>query len=423
MRNDRPCLVVADSAGKIFGYPPLEPAGMKAGAFFVLEPDKLVKLPAGSQLFRLPRRMPVGGDPQTGRFVVLRGALAVAAFAAPGYTLTYNAAYTADASAKPLPLFAYGALASYKGEFYTTAVRVDRDSRHDSTLIDTVKVRKNIKRFKKLFTRNRLVRHLAGCAILHGCPNAQNFFLQRYEAPLPVSPLCNAACAGCISYQKGAIRCSQPRIKFVPTPEEITEIALFHIEKAKHPIVSFGQGCEGEPLLQGDTIKTAISMIRKTTRKGRININTNGSLPKVLAGLFDAGLDTVRVSLNSARERYYSAYYLPRNYSFKDVMASIRTAKAKGGFVSLNYLTMPGFTDSREEVRSLEALIARLHVDMIQWRNLNYDPLLYFKKLRIDKFENTGLMGIAEELSYLKRLFPKLRMGYFNPHAVVSRHQ
>ncbi|MDO8525400.1 MAG: radical SAM protein [Candidatus Omnitrophota bacterium] len=388
---------------------------MKAGLFYSLDEAGLIKLPSGSQLFSLPGRRPVGYDRETDNFVTLPGLRAVAAFASPGHTLTYSAAYREDGNVKPLPLFAYGACAIYRGEVYAAAIKVDNDKRHDSTLINPGLVRKNIAKFKKLFPENRLVGHLAGCAMTHACPNAQNFFSQRYEGPLPTSPSCNAACFGCISYQKGTIRCSQPRIKFAPSSREVAEVALFHIKNAKNPIVSFGQGCEGEPLLEAKLIEESIKMIRSGTRKGTININTNGSKPQALSRLFDAGLDAVRISLNSAREHYYSLYYKPRGYSFKNVIESIEFAKRKGGLVSINYLTMPGFTDSREEVAALERLVEKYRIDMIQWRNLNYDPLLYFRILKIPAVDVGEMMGIAQEIDYLKKRFPKLKMGYFNP--------
>ena len=63
---------------------------------------------------------------------------------------------------------------------------------------------------------------------------------------------------------------------FLPKPEEIAGIALFHIAHVKDPIVSFGQGCEGEPLLAGDVIEKAIRIIRRETARGTINMNTNG---------------------------------------------------------------------------------------------------------------------------------------------------
>ena len=104
--------------------------------------------------------------------------------------------------------------------------------------------------------------------------------------------------------------------------------------------------------MSGGVIGAAIRKIRKSTTRGIINMNTNGSLPKVISALFDAGLDSVRISMNSAREKYYTRYYKPNGYTFAHVLRSIEAAKSKGAFVSINYLTMPGFTDSLSPERS-----------------------------------------------------------------------
>ena len=109
--TNSPHLLVSDPNGRIFEHPDLEATGMKGGLSFRLKGSELIKLPAGSQLFRLPNRMPVGYDPQTGSFVTVRNAFAIAAFAAPGHTLSYNASYREEKKAKPLPLFSYGACA------------------------------------------------------------------------------------------------------------------------------------------------------------------------------------------------------------------------------------------------------------------------------------------------------------------------
>jgi pyruvate-formate lyase-activating enzyme len=392
----------------------LEGVGMKAGRFFRLLPSDLIRLPSGSEIFKLPQRAAVSYDPSSLRFVEDRSSLAVAAFLPPGYTVTYNSAYKEIGRAKKLPLFAYAACTCYKGDVYAAAVRVDKSLCHDSTLMDTAMVREGALRLKALFPKNRLVSHLKRCALEYGCPNAKNFFSSRYEAPLPTSPACNASCAGCISFQKAAsCPAAQPRIEFVPTPEEIAEIVLFHIRNVASPIVSFGQGCEGEPLLCADTIGKAIRLIRLRTKKGTINMNTNGSSPKDLARLFDAGLDSVRISLNSAREKYYNAYYKPRGYTFADVARSADIARKKGGFVSLNYLTMPGFTDSKEEFKVFGRFLRTHRVDMIQWRNLNYDPVAYFKELKLS-VDAADMLGVKEIMVSLKKEFPRIKMGYFN---------
>ncbi|MGH7197876.1 MAG: radical SAM protein [Candidatus Omnitrophota bacterium] len=423
-------LVFADKNGRIYPYPGLEGVGMKAGHYSRLDPRHLVPLPEHAEFFLLPDRVAVGYDAQTNEFVELpynpysqteEPCTPVAAFLPPGLTLTHSTAYAEKEGAGLLPLFAYAPCVFYKNEFYASAVPVDTDIRHDERFMDPAAIQKNIDKCQKLFPKNRLVPHLANCATVNACANAKNFFLGRFEAPIPVSPVCNAQCQGCISYQPpGRVPPTQKRITFTPTPEEIAQIALYHMEREPDPLVSFGQGCEGEPTLAGDTIEKAIRLIRRSSSKGSINLNTNAGRPDSITRLFDAGLNTVRVSTNAVREPYYSLYYQPKGYSFKEVTASVDAARRAGGFVSLNYLSMPGFTDSREEFDALKTFIGEHGVNMIQWRNLNYDPRRYFRDLGLDG-ARLEMLGMPEILAALKEEYPKLDMGYFNPKKTLVR--
>jgi MoaA/NifB/PqqE/SkfB family radical SAM enzyme len=408
-------LAASDKKGRIFKVSGLEGAGAKGGIISRLSPGDLIKLPFASELFMLPGRAPVAFDPRAGVFKALDDLRAVAAFLSPGYTITHHAAYLEHGAPKNLPLFSYGVVVFYKGSLYTAATRVDLEKRQDIRLMDMGAVRKNARRFKKLFPKNRLIEHLTGCALTYGCPAARNFFLSRYEGPLPTSPYCNARCIGCISHQpKGACSITQPRIKFKPSPDEVAEAALWHIKNVSDPVVSFGQGCEGEPLMAEDVLLRSIRMIRRNTSKGVINLNTNAYSPKTVSRLADAGLDSIRVSMNSARGEHYSRYYKPIGYSFKDVARSIRAAKRRGVFVSINYLSMPGFTDSKKEFGALRGFIKANKIDMIQWRNLNYDPLRYFKAMKVYP-QADDLIGVREIISSIHEEFPRLMKGYFNP--------
>jgi wyosine [tRNA(Phe)-imidazoG37] synthetase (radical SAM superfamily) len=190
-------------------------------------------------------------------------------------------------------------------------------------------------------------------------------------------------------------------------------MAIPHLEAAENPIVSFGQGCEGEPLLQAAVIEKAIQSIRSKTSRGTINLNSNSSLPISVKRLARAGLDSLRVSLNSAQEIFYNPYYRPKNYNFADVMKSIDAMKESGRFVSLNYFILPGFTDSAQEFEALCTLIRHHHPDFIQLRNLNMDPEWYLKSLALTK--DTQALGIRQWFELLQQEFPTLRFGYFNP--------
>jgi pyruvate-formate lyase-activating enzyme len=225
---------------------------------------------------------------------------------------------------------------------------------------------------------------------------------------------------GCISFQpeEHELTSPQDRLTFIPTVQEIVDFTVPHLETAERPIVSFGQGCEGEPLLVWQLMRDVIIEIRKRTSRGIINLNTNGSKPAAVEELMKAGLNSIRVSTNSARKEIYEAYYLPNNYQFEDIRESARIARQYGGWASINYFTFPGMTDQEAEYQALREWIRFSDLSMIQWRNFNIDPDWYLGKLNITSL-NEG-MGIKTMMDKIKNEFPHLAYGYFNPPAEVQ---
>jgi len=417
-----PSLVIADDQGNISDFPELQMAGMAAGRHVRPQLEDLIPLPEGSELFSLPQRLPVGCDPETGEPLLLeenpyapgRSVQAVAAFMAPAHTAILSSAYQSLPEAPTLPLFAYTAVGWHDGRFWVPAFRSDQDVRQDSNQYNQANVARRTRAKLKAHRDNRLIQHLGKCCLTYGCPAARNYFLGRWEAPLPTSPQCNARCVGCISLQEsGCCPSTQDRIAFVPTAGEISRMAIPHLQTAERAIVSFGQGCEGEPLLQAEVIEQAIRRIRKATGRGTVNLNSNASLPASIGRLAAAGLDSIRVSLNSVQEPYYNRYYRPKGYSFEDVRQSVRVMKEAGGFVSLNYFILPGFTDSEPEFAALCRFLEEFRPDFIQLRNLNMDPEWYLSTLGFAGGEKS--LGIRTWHGRLQQLFPSLRYGYFNP--------
>ncbi len=414
-------LVYADSRGQIYDHPELQLAGRCGSGFYRIPESELMPLPPGSDLFVLPGRLAVGYDPRRRRFQTLseiKGqpgpGLAVAAFMAPAHTMSYLAAYQTVPRAPVLPLFAYTAVGWKAGGFWVAGWRSDPDPRQDLVNFDCQQIEAGVRIRLASQPDNRLLRHLSHCALTYGCPAAKNLFLERWEAPLPTSPSCNARCLGCLSQQKRSpFPAPMKRIRFIPRPEEIAEVAVPHLEQAENAVASFGQGCEGEPLLQGSTLQEAIGLIRRQVARGVLNLNTNGSRSETVAHLVAAGLDSLRVSLNSARPTYYSAYYRPQDYHFTEVVAALKAAKAGGARVSLNYLIFPGVSDDPAEVSALEELIAQTRIDLIQLRNLNIDPDYYLTGIGFQTEQKP--LGIRRMVVRLQRNFPHLRFGYFNP--------
>jgi len=432
--TDFPATVIADSKGRITDRPEMAAAGRSGHAIYPIDPAQLIPLPETSRLYLLPGRRALGFNAKGTIQSADHDHVAVAAFLPPGYVALSLAAFEAEQTAPQLPLFCYCAVCWHHGRFHVPAFRVDRDPKHDLSLFDMKKVHREIRRWILKFPGNRLVEHHGlVCVKEYGCPNAANLFLQRWEAPVAVSGGCNAACRGCISKQPStSIQAPQARIGFVPTVEEIIEIAVPHLEKAPRAMISFGQGCEGEPLLKGDLIETAIREIRKRTKHGTIHLNTNGSMPDIVKRLAAAGLDSIRISLNSARPVLYAAYYRCRGYSFDDVLESFHIARKAGLWVSINYLTFPGVTDDPAEYRAFSRLLEKTAPHMIQWRNLNIDPDWYMETVdracpafvpgsgrgeqsrRACPSKRQRPMGIMTLMKQIHRQFPKIKFGYFN---------
>lgn len=410
----QPVMVFADNDGTIYDDPELLMLVRRGRELTLPRPDELIPLPEGSDLYLLPGRHAIGLDPATGRAEATEDQ-AVAAFVCPAYTLSATAAFLADEDAPKLPLFAYGAVGFANDRFWVAAKQVDKDRRQVFTNVTQDRITKGAHDLLKRFPANRLIQHLAHCALTFCCPAAKNLALGRFEAPLPTSRVCNARCYGCISQQPddSGFPASQHRINFQPTAQEVAEIMLMHAKRVKNPILSFGQGCEGEPMTEADLIGRAIALFRKQGGLGTVNMNTNASLPDCLPDLAGAGLNSIRVSLNSAREDLYSRYYRPHGYTFADVCRSISTAKEHGMFVSLNYLFFPGVNDTESELEALTDLVAGTRVDYIQMRNLSLDPDLYLTHIGEPQEPSMGLNNFMKRL---KKSCPWINYGYFNPY-------
>jgi len=230
---------------------------------------------------------------------------------------------------------------------------------------------------------------------------------------IAVSPGCNARCIGCISKQEEEDLISpQDRLTFIPTVEEIVEVAVPHLEQAEESIVSFGQGCEGEPLLQWRRIEQAIKAMRARTDKGVININSNASNPRWLQRLYDAGLDTLRASTISGHPETYTAYYRPLGYTFDDVKESLKRARDAGVYSSINLLCFPGMIDREREVEALIAFARETGLRLIQLRNLNIDPEVLLPKM--PALDSMGkALGVRTLIETLHREVPEVAIGNF----------
>jgi pyruvate-formate lyase-activating enzyme len=366
-------LAYCDRAGRIYydrSYTPLADGGV------LREPNagELIPAPPGAVRMILPGR----------RALTTRGSTqaryALAAMLPAGYTRLLVPAFDREPDAPALPLFGYTFAAAIDDRLYVAAMKTDEGEDWQPREFGPGELEAILERRVRLDPNNAVLAQVARCSREYGCFTAQNVFLERGEAALPVSPKCNARCIGCISEQEpeAGIPSPQARIAYETTADELARVAVHHLERVEDGIVSFGQGCEGEPLLRSIAIADAIQRIRASRSNGTINLNTNGSQPRALERCIDAGLEAVRISLNSFRSPVYAAYYRPIGYDLGDVLASVRLAAERGLRVSLNLLTHPGVSDDEEELDAMSEFLSSVRVQMIQTRTLNIDPEVYF---------------------------------------------
>jgi molybdenum cofactor biosynthesis enzyme MoaA len=393
-----------------------------------LEESDLIPLPGGVTLSMMPDRLAVGVKRSGERQVIAKTrGWAAAALLPIGYTRTLLPAYEKVPGTEPLPFFGYSALAGMNGRLYVAALRTDDPHKWHPRAFNKRLLTRLVHEKQTALPNNRVVAQHAHCALDYSCPTASNLFFGRWEMAIAVSPGCNARCIGCISKQEEEDLISpQDRLTFIPTVDEILEVALPHLEQAEDAIVSFGQGCEGEPLLQWRRIEQAIKAMRARTAKGVININTNASNPRWLQRLYDAGLDTIRASTISGYPETYTAYYRPIGYSFEDVKESLKRARDAGVYSSINLLCFPGMIDREREVEALLSFVKETGLRLIQLRNLNIDPEVLLP--RMPALDSMGkALGMRAMIEIIKQELPEVEIGNFtrpikrSPGAAIAR--
>jgi pyruvate-formate lyase-activating enzyme len=416
-----PYMLYADSDGRIYDHPYYRMAGFSGPSTAIIRDEDLIPMPEFSKLFFIPDCPPIGLDPSTGEYKTVSNmkfggvttrCQAVAAFLEPGIVRSHLPAVEFGAKSYTLPMWGYTAV-GFKDERYLAAgFRVEYNHRWDPRNYDDHDLIPAIRSLKKTQVQGPLVNHLSHCAVNNHCFAAKNLFLKRWEAPLPVSMGCNAECLGCLSLQPDhSCESSHQRISFRPSKEEIVMIAVTHLKQAEDAIVSFGQGCEGEPLTEYKLIADSIRDMRRKTDKGTINLNTNGSWPERVREIALAGLDSIRISLNSARPEFYRAYYRPKKYDFKDVVTSISLSRELGLYTMINYLVFPGISDQEAEIDALISLVRKTGIHFIHLKNLNIDPPLYLE--RMPKAVSRAV-GMKRMMEIIKAECPDIEFGYFN---------
>jgi pyruvate-formate lyase-activating enzyme len=396
------------------------PAGWDAlgqGGFSPQPFESWIPLPAKATLMHLPWRPALAGRSRSGSVeVISEGSWAVAAVLPVGYLRLLFPAYapTGDQPLPTLPLYGYCAAAEVDGEVVVAAARSDDFSPWTGIRPSRAQLEGEVERAQRQMSRSRVVAQLTVCALQHNCLTAQNTFLRRYEGALPTSAACNADCLGCISLQTDSgAPTPQPRMRRSPTAEDLIEVGSYHLagarERGEQGMVSFGQGCEGEPLLRERALRPVALELSRRYPGATVHVNTNGSRPGALQRLIRSGVNSVRISVFSFRQDLFAQYYRPRGYSIDEVLECARVARQGGAQLTINLLTFPGVSDTPTEMQLTIDTLRHLDVEQVQLRSLNADPLWLMERLPP---LGPGL-GLQSLVDALHQQLPAVRFGNF----------
>ena len=104
-----------------------------------------------------------------------------------------------DRGAPDLPLFGYTFACFVGDRLHVAAAKTDESDDWQPRSFAKGELEAADRAASRRESDNRVLRQVALCSREYGCFTAQNVFLERGEAALPVSPKCNARCLGCIS--------------------------------------------------------------------------------------------------------------------------------------------------------------------------------------------------------------------------------
>jgi len=414
------CTLYANDKGELLDNPEYSMLGRSGNDWVVPEEKEMILLPKGSSIIMILEHIPVGLDSkdklayfEKDPCCSNKSAYPVAALLPQGFTRTLLPACARITKKKDLPLFGYAAVGFKNGKIYVAATQSDEHRKWHPVYYNTERLPAKINKMLSKYPQNRILRQLANCSLEYSCFTAQNIFYQRWEGGIPTMPSCNANCIGCLSESHLEVDSPQSRLTFQPDVEEIVDVGVQHLSSASEGIISFGQGCEGEPSLNAPVLSASIKEIRNRTDQGTINMNTNAGYTSGIKQMCDAGLNSIRVTIFSLDETNYNNYHRPKNYTIANVKESVRYALDKGVKVSLNLLVFPGFSDREGEIEALAHFLEENPINMIQLRNLNIDP-----DYLASNFKGKGMaLGITTMIEFLQHHFPQIKIGsYTHPH-------
>ncbi|MSQ37893.1 MAG: radical SAM protein [Chloroflexi bacterium] len=388
--------VHTDRSGRVYVSAECTAAGFDGVATVPLE--RWVPLHPGATLAPLARE--ADGLDRHGRARGLgRDRWALGAVLPPGHLRTLYPAYRpTDDPLSGEPCAAIGA--DENGALAVAAIITDPTALQSTATEPVAVLSLKVAEALREHSGNRLIRQLARCARESGCADARAIFLGAGTGALPFAAVAARQAASLtpattdLVLRRGIERAAPAEpAAFRPTAAEIAEVAIRHLELGG-TMVSFGRACDGEPLAAVRLVEDAIALIRESTKRGTIHLETDGTRPQALRRALDAGLDAVTVRLEAGRASVRRE--------------SLLLAAGAGASLALAIPVRPGWTDTPAALDALESLLAALPGGLLIFRDAPGDPRAIARPATLG-----APLGVAVALERLAVDAPQFRTAAF----------
>ena len=386
----------SDRSGRVFVSADYGATALDGRAPAIFE--RAIPLPPDAQLIPLADRAAIGIDRRGQPRPLGAARWALGAVLGPGYLRTHLPACAAAPDSAPLEPLTYAAVAADRaGEIVVGAVAMGAPAQGTvSGRVTDDDLASRITDRLRSEPSNRLLRQLVRCAREYECQAARNAFLGRGECALPLGAPSNDDARSSVALRRRDDRAPTEPTAMLATAADAAAVANAHF-RAGGTSVSFGQACEGDPLLLVRTVAAAAALIARPGGT-EIVLRTNASSAAALARAADAGIDRVVVALASAHGPTYELVHAPSGHRWTDVRASLRDAATRKLALTIELLTLPGLTDREAEARELIALLGELPAGTALLPvDLAADPYALLARLPKDG-DTIGIAALLERL-------------------------
>ncbi len=160
--------------------------------------------------------------------------------------------------------------------------------------------------------------------------------------------------------------------------------------------------------LKYDLDDKSYGIIKSLTNENiTFNLNINSFAVDKLNRSLNEFIDSLSFDITSCNPDFLKK----ESISFDNMTKCFELAEKNNLFISINLLTLPGFTDSTKEYEKTVEFLNTFKIEYLKLRELKTVPHKFFQE---NKIESSEILGLKNMLKYIKKRCKRVKMGYFS---------